>query len=163
MGEVARIEYLVARRLKAKRGWRSVEDAFGSAHPDLKARCKAAWPDKDAVLAILAAHVADVDAHHQHIVAATDLAVRGELDPLRQFVVYRMYDAQGILLYVGKTGAVTSRLAAHMRTQPWADQIARVEYIKCVSEQAALAVERYLIEVLTPRHNATYNTGFTAV
>jgi antitoxin StbD len=70
--------------------------------------------------------------------------------------VYRFYDGDGQLLYVGRTQQIASRrIAQHRSTKDWFEQVARIEVTAfdswsaaCIEEDAAIATER-------PIHNQT--------
>lgn len=70
--------------------------------------------------------------------------------------VYMLLDRSGSLLYVGVSSQVEVRIAAHMRTKPWADQVdrSRTWTSDPMPWEGALALEQSLIQSLLPRHNA---------
>lgn len=73
--------------------------------------------------------------------------------------LYRHYDAEGVLLYIGVTMFPKSRLASHKSLSPWGGQIARVDissYIGWAGRQAALDDEAYAIAYERPKHNRTF-------
>jgi hypothetical protein len=74
--------------------------------------------------------------------------------------VYRMYDASGRLLYVGKAGNLRARLASYRRTRGQPRKIVRlvheadrIEVETCVDEPAARLRENELIRSLRPPFN----------
>lgn len=68
--------------------------------------------------------------------------------------VYRLYDPDGGLLYVGITCRLVSRMLQHRRSQSWGDDIAFVEWDEFADDRAAAAVEeRRAIREERPRHN----------
>ena len=70
--------------------------------------------------------------------------------------LYRHFDADGRLLYVGIARSVTARLAQHADS-PWDDQIARVEVERFATREEAEAAEREAIRAEKPIHNRAHN------
>lgn len=74
--------------------------------------------------------------------------------------VYKFYDADGALLYVGKSKNIRSRVMQHFNNDfmsskqlRMCQKIARVEYIQTAGELGALLRESYLIKALQPLYN----------
>lgn len=67
--------------------------------------------------------------------------------------VYRCYDADGRLIYVGCTATPNKRLRDHAKNSWWATQIAQVRVVVFPDRQYALAKEREAIETEGPRWN----------
>lgn len=67
--------------------------------------------------------------------------------------VYRMYDEDGRLLYVGISKTLATRLTQHHRDKPWADEIASVTGKRYATRDAARAAEIDAIHKENPRYN----------
>jgi hypothetical protein len=68
--------------------------------------------------------------------------------------VYRHYDAEGALLYVGMSGNPTVRMYQHRSKTEWARRVARSETYWFDTREEAAEVERQLIAELGPAQNA---------
>ncbi len=71
--------------------------------------------------------------------------------------VYRLYDAEGSLLYVGCTVDPWTRLRAHRRRQPWWDEVTDAEFIWFPSVDLAADVEQQAIGTERPVYNIALN------
>src|ERR671921_1784012 len=74
--------------------------------------------------------------------------------------VYRMLDAKGDVLYVGKAKSLKSRVGSYARGQAHSNRIARMigqttsmEFVTTATETEALLLEANLIKQLRPRYN----------
>ncbi|MBO1906255.1 excinuclease ABC subunit UvrC [Microvirga sp. 3-52] len=74
--------------------------------------------------------------------------------------VYRMLDAKGDVLYVGKAKSLKSRVGSYARGQAHSNRIARMigqtasmEFVTTATETEALLLEANLIKQLKPRYN----------
>lgn len=67
--------------------------------------------------------------------------------------VYRAYDAEGTLLYVGCTVALDARMRDHEKNSPWWFFHCHLEVKRFASHKAALAEELRLIQTEHPRWN----------
>ena len=67
--------------------------------------------------------------------------------------LYRHFDAQGVLLYVGISYGFLARLSQHRKKAPWYDQITSVTVEKCTSREDALARETLAIATEKPLYN----------
>ena len=77
--------------------------------------------------------------------------------------VYRMLDAKGDVLYVGKAKSLKKRVAAYAKTGGHTERIARMIaetadmlFVTTASEVEALLLESNLIKRLKPRYNVSY-------
>jgi GIY-YIG catalytic domain len=67
--------------------------------------------------------------------------------------VYRLYDTSGVLLYVGSTNRIHSRLRSHCFTKSWWSEVAALDLRPCPSRKAAFDLEAAFINELRPVHN----------
>jgi hypothetical protein len=74
----------------------------------------------------------------------------------RRTALYRHFDAEGRLLYIGISVSVLNRLKEHHRGSHWSDNIRRVEveYFSCQAEAAG--AERDAILAEKPLHNIAH-------
>jgi len=77
--------------------------------------------------------------------------------------VYRMMDAKGDILYVGKAKNLKKRVGAYASGRPHADRLTRMInetaemlFVTTASETEALLLESNLIKRLKPRYNVSY-------
>lgn len=74
--------------------------------------------------------------------------------------LYRMYDANDALLYVGISTSAIRRMAEHKETQPWFHEVARVEIERHECDRSWIAAEeKRVIRSEMPRHNKLHNAG----
>jgi predicted GIY-YIG superfamily endonuclease len=74
-------------------------------------------------------------------------------------VLYRAYDAQGVLLYIGITMNPGNRFAQHSEDKPWWADVAEIRVEHFGSRKRVLAAERAAIQAERPRFNVIHNTG----
>lgn len=72
--------------------------------------------------------------------------------------LYRLYDAAGVLLYVGISKSAIHRLHQHLEAQPWADQIASQTVERFASRRELEDAERAAIKAEKPRFNKAHNS-----
>ncbi len=72
-------------------------------------------------------------------------------------VLYRFYDANDALLYVGITCNPTRRMEKHRGEKPWWTQVARISLEQYGDRQSVLAAERAAIGAERPLHNIRMN------
>lgn len=75
----------------------------------------------------------------------------------RPHYVYRAFDDDDRLLYIGCTLNFERRQAEHRWYRPWADRIARWEVEQYPNQRDALAAEEAAITAESPEFNAMYN------
>ena len=73
--------------------------------------------------------------------------------------LYRHFDAENSLLYVGISLSAINRLSQHRRSA-WADQIVNVKVEQYPSRHAALVAEFIAIQTECPKHNITYSKNY---
>lgn len=71
--------------------------------------------------------------------------------------LYRFYDAEDRLLYVGLSVNPGRRLEKHRGTQPWWSDVARIEMEQHLDMQTLRAAEREAIETERPLYNVKFN------
>jgi predicted GIY-YIG superfamily endonuclease len=81
------------------------------------------------------------------------------LPDARHHQLYRLTDANGVLLYVGISYSAIARLAQHKDGKAWWPDVAAVGITDLgeVTRQEAEAVEREVIRAERPLHNVTHN------
>ena len=67
--------------------------------------------------------------------------------------LYKHYDANGDLLYVGITVSTIRRTREHIKRAEWYDQIVRIEISRFISREDAIKAEEVAIHVEKPRFN----------
>ena len=72
------------------------------------------------------------------------------------FHLYRHFDKDGALLYVGVSLSTVIRLAQHKGRSEWFKQIARVEITNWATREASLRAERRAIRLEKPLYNITH-------
>lgn len=77
----------------------------------------------------------------------------GSIDPRRLTTVYRLFDAEGRLLYVGTSVHPQKRWEQHATTKPWWSAVHHAAVVWLSSRDAALAAEREAIVAEGPLHN----------
>ncbi len=102
------------------------------------------------------------------LVEATPERLRSGMEVIGRFVktlpgkpgVYRMFDAAGDVLYVGKARNLKARVSAYARGQAHTNRVARMiaetaamEFVTTNTETEALLLEANLIKQLRPRYN----------
>jgi predicted GIY-YIG superfamily endonuclease len=75
------------------------------------------------------------------------------------FTLYRFFDAEDTLLYVGLTVNPGRRMEKHRGTQPWWNDVARIEMEQHQDLATLRAAEREAIEHEQPLHNVRMNAG----
>lgn len=70
-----------------------------------------------------------------------------------QSVVYRLYDLDGVLLYVGVTSQLQRRLMTHKNKFEWWNEVVRVGLDHFQDRNNALAFESKIIKEEKPKYN----------
>ena len=73
--------------------------------------------------------------------------------------VYKYFDKNGVLLYVGITGRGASRNSEHNKSKEWWQYVTRQEVVHYTTRRAALNIERQLIQQHRPPFNVQHNPG----
>jgi excinuclease UvrABC nuclease subunit len=75
------------------------------------------------------------------------------------FHVYRAYNRQGVLLYVGQSIDIEGRMRTHARTSPlWWRDAARVTFEPFATREEAVAAEAAAIRSEFPRWNVMHRS-----
>ena len=72
--------------------------------------------------------------------------------------LYRHYDENGMLLYVGISLSTTTRLSQHKAHSRWFSKIDTIKVVHYTSRKAALAAEKRAIKSEGPKYNKAYGT-----
>lgn len=73
--------------------------------------------------------------------------------------LYRIYDANDGLLYIGASGHLGPRLNNHRLHKPWWPEVDRILAVMVGPEHEALAAERAAIRAEMPRYNVRSKPG----
>lgn len=73
--------------------------------------------------------------------------------------VYRLFDAEGRLLYVGQTVRPDRRVQDHRLRKSWGGQIARVDLTEPMDRESALKHEAAAINTERPVYNINRSNG----
>lgn len=68
-------------------------------------------------------------------------------------ILYRLFDVDGTLLYVGITGSLGQRWEQHVATKHWWDQVTRTEIERFPDRDLAAAAEKVAITTERPIYN----------
>lgn len=77
--------------------------------------------------------------------------------PCKATKLYRHYDADGVLLYVGISIGAMRRLIEHLNGSDWSGDIAHVRIETHPTLQAALEAEQIAIQNERPKYNVIHN------
>lgn len=69
------------------------------------------------------------------------------------YYLYKFYNKDNELLYLGKTKNIKERFNTHRATQTWWDEVTKIEYAKLSSGLEMSIYELYLINLLKPKYN----------
>lgn len=75
----------------------------------------------------------------------------------RHHALYRFYDADGVLLYIGITASVPTRLTRHRDNKPWWTHVTRIDIEHHPDRDTVLAAEKAAIKAERPRWNVVHN------
>lgn len=70
-----------------------------------------------------------------------------------RYILYRIYDDHGKLLYVGATTNPALRYSAHHHSQPWWDDAAEIKLEHLDSAEELTSAELFAIETEAPEYN----------
>ena len=72
---------------------------------------------------------------------------------VRSARLYRCFDGDGVLLYIGASGNALARVEQHQRGQPWGNRVKRVEIEAYPDQASALTAEKRAIIMEKPLYN----------
>lgn len=78
---------------------------------------------------------------------------RARQDAVTDYWLYRCYDSDGSLLYVGITSEGVRRFRRHGNKRDWWSEVAEIKIDHHPTRQAAMVAERDAIWKLSPQHN----------
>jgi predicted GIY-YIG superfamily endonuclease len=70
-----------------------------------------------------------------------------------EHLVYRCWDADGALLYIGCTNSLSQRKCHHRKRMPWWAQVTAITAERHPNRDTGLAAERAAIRAENPIHN----------
>jgi predicted GIY-YIG superfamily endonuclease len=71
------------------------------------------------------------------------------------FVLYRIFNSEGALLYVGATTNPGARFNDHSKIQPWWDEAAEIKLQRLASHEELALAEVEAIKAEKPKYNVT--------
>lgn len=71
--------------------------------------------------------------------------------------VYKMYDRNGELLYIGVSSAAVYRFTQHMETAHWSNDVAKIEIDPPMYCEEAIKQEKQAIKELKPKYNIAHS------
>lgn len=77
---------------------------------------------------------------------------------MRTTALYRMFNSDARLLYVGISLSACERFSSHATTKSWWPEVERIELTHYESRAAAQRAERAAIRTENPVHNVAWNT-----
>jgi predicted GIY-YIG superfamily endonuclease len=76
--------------------------------------------------------------------------------------LYRFFDADGVLLYIGITADVPARFKKHRDQKPWWNDVARIAIEQFPDRESVLAAEKRAIKAEQPRWNIQHQVKVRA-
>ena len=77
--------------------------------------------------------------------------------------VYIAKDANGTVLYVGKSINIKNRFTSHRDESPWFKSCSTIDVLHFDTEEDALSAEISIIKKMMPKDNVSYNKRGRAV
>lgn len=71
--------------------------------------------------------------------------------------LYRFFDSDGSLLYIGISLSVVQRLQGHLREKQWIPETGSLTWVTYETREAAEEAERFAIKTERPPHNVIHN------
>ncbi len=73
--------------------------------------------------------------------------------------LYRYFDKEGVLLYIGISSRPGSRMQEHITQKSWSNEIADIKLETFDTRKEAEAAEKAAIRTENPKYNVTHNRG----
>jgi excinuclease UvrABC nuclease subunit len=67
--------------------------------------------------------------------------------------IYKFYNEQDEVIYIGKTTDLQMRFNAHRNTKSWWHEVSEIKYIECQDNFEMTTYERYYIRKFNPKYN----------
>lgn len=73
--------------------------------------------------------------------------------------IYRCFDGDGNLLYIGRTKALKTRISSHVVWSEWWTEVRQIARTPGLTKEEAILAERLAIRSEHPKHNVQHNVS----